>query len=90
MLNTRPVTYIGDDISLVQVLTPSSFLSGCSNIALPFDDADTDDPLFTPTPATTTADSLRAQWTSAQRHLDAVWSTREREYLLALRELAVK
>ena len=90
MLNTRPLTYIGDDISSLQVLTPSSFLSGRSNIALPFDDTDADDPLFMPTPASTTAASLRAQWTSVQHHLDAVWSTWEREYLLALRELAAK
>ena len=90
MLNTRPLTYIGDDISSLQVLTPSSFLSGRSNIALPFDDADADDPLFMPTPASTTAASLRAKWTSVQHHLDAVWSTWEREYLLALRELAAK
>ena len=90
MLNTRPLTYIGDDISSLQVLTPSSFLSGRSNIALPFDDADADDPLFMPTPASTTAASLRAQWTSVQHHLDAVWSMWEREYLLALRELAAK
>ena len=69
MLNTRPLTYIGDDISSLQVLTPSSFLSGRSNIALPFDDVDADDPLFMPTPASTTAASLRTQWTSVQHHL---------------------
>ena len=74
MLKTRPLMYIGVDISSLQVLTPPTFLSGRSNIPLPFDDTNTDDPICTLTFATTTADSLRAQRTS-DRHLDDVWST---------------
>lgn len=85
MINTRPLTYVGDDLD-AQVLSPSTFITGRHNLALPCKDTADDLDYHLPGTLTTTAEDLRTSWMSQQRHLDEMWNIWKSEYLLSLRE----
>jgi len=85
IVNTRPLTYIYEDFNSKFVLTPSHFLLGGYNNAIPFntqDDVDDDDYV----PSLNSPQSLLQYWKKNQKQLQLFWNEWSKGYLLSLRE----
>ena len=83
VLNSRPLTYVGDDIEAV--LTPSAFLCHRTTTALPLPSQDnSDDPEYVPN--ATPAHDLVTLWAKGERLLNAFWQQWRNEYLAELRD----
>ena len=83
VLNSRPLTYVGDDIEAV--LPPSAFLCHRTTPALPPPSPDnSDDPEYVPNP--TSAHDLVTLWAKGERLLNAFWQQWRNEYLAELRD----
>lgn len=85
VINSRPLTYVGDDINSFMTLTPAHFLSLNPHIGLPtYTQDDTDDDDYKP--EMTTAERIIATWKKGLKHLDSFWRIWREDYLLNLRE----
>ena len=85
VINSRPLTYVGDDINSFMTLTPAHFLSLNPHIGLPtYTQGDTDDDDYKP--EMTTAERIIATWKKGLKHLDSFWRIWREDYLLNLRE----
>ena len=70
ILNSRPLTYIGDDIKSLEVLTPQSFM--CLEITgTPDIPTDLNDPDYTP--MTSNRQLLLESWKKGQKIIDHYW-----------------
>ena len=85
IINTRPLTYIYEEFKSNFVLTPSHFLIGSFNNAIPFATEDKyDDTEYIPTLDST--QSLLQYWRRNQKQLQFFWRKWRKGYLLTLRE----
>ena len=85
MVNSIPLTYVGDDINSYMTLTPAHFLSLNPKAGLPaFSQENTDDTDYSP--ETTSSDRLVALWKKGLKHLDSFWRIWRDDYLLSMRE----
>lgn len=85
VVNSRPLTYVGDDINSYITLTPAHFLSLNPKAGLPaFSQENTDDTDYSP--ETTSSDRLVALWKKGLKHLDSFWRIWRDDYLLSMRE----
>ena len=83
MVNSRPLTYIDDDVSQVQALTPAHFLSLKVDSGLPSTTEEINPQIsFRSSPSAW----LLQRWKKGQKLLDAFWKVWLDQYLLALRE----
>ncbi|XP_052787361.1 uncharacterized protein LOC128222416 [Mya arenaria] len=83
VINTRPLTYVGDDVNSMITLTPSSFLTLNPKIGIPSVDIDSDTDY---TPYESSAQKLLQIWKKGQKLLNSFWKMWREEYLLSLRE----
>ena len=87
VLNSRPLTYVYEDLRSGFVLTPSHFLvsnrklglSTTDNVDYPKDED------FQPN-SKDSATKLLESWKKGQQHLDSFWKFWKEEYLMSLRE----
>ena len=85
VVNSRPLTYVGDDINSCAALTPAHFLSLNPQIGLPtYNQDDTDDDDYNP--QMTTTERIVTTWKKGLKHLDNFWRIWREDYLLNLRE----
>lgn len=84
MVNSRPLTYVGDDINSYVTLTPAHFLSLNPRVGVPSSIDHNDGTEYSP--MTTSADRMANMWKKGLRHLNNFWKTWEDDYLLSLRE----
>ena len=82
IINTRPLTYVHEDFQSSFVLTPSHFLTGSYNNAIPFDTDDSDEYI----PKLDSAQELLVYWRKNQKQLQMFWKSWIQDYLLNLRE----
>ena len=87
ILNSRPLTYVGDDINDQNVLTPQHFLSLKTNHGLP-DVGDKDEDLNDPDylQKKDSASTLLETWKKGNRYLNEFWDVWRNQYLTSLRE----
>ena len=85
VINSRPLIYVGDDISSFEILTPAHFLSLNPKVGLPalIQDNTTDTDY---NPQATSADKLVAIWKKGLKHIDNFWKVWREDYVLSLRE----
>ncbi len=86
-LNSRPLTFIYNDLESRSVLRPVDFLSPYGMFGTPMlsDQADeSEDPTYKP--RLSTQDKLRSLWSKSQICLDRFWEFFHLEYLQSLRE----
>ena len=85
VINTRPITYVGDDINSGIVVTPAHFLTLNPKLGVPESHPeDQDDSEFKPVEST--ADRLEEIWKKGQRLLNQFWKMWKHDYLVSLRE----
>ena len=85
VVNSRPLTYVGDDINSYMTLRPAHFLSLNPKAGLPaFSQENADDTDYSP--ETTSSDRLVALWKKGLKHLDSFWRIWRDDYLLSMRE----
>ncbi|XP_057305456.1 uncharacterized protein LOC130642387 [Hydractinia symbiolongicarpus] len=85
-LNSRPLTYLGDDLNDQTFITPAHFLSVNSKTGCPqFERQEDDDPDYNNQPLTE-GKKLLEIWKKGNRHLDQFWNIWKNHYLLSLRE----
>ena len=91
-LNSRPLTYVDQDVDSGVTITPAHFLSlsPAPRLSLPSgaDVAETADAQLYP-PATDPAEELRRTWQASMTTLEYFWSIWEREYLQLLRQTTI-
>ena len=84
IINTRPLTYVYEDIKSGFVLTPAHFLSGNHKITIPFcEDVSEDSDYY---PKMDSVKELTEYWRRNQKQLNLFWEFWKQEYLLSLRE----
>ena len=86
ILNTRPLTYICEDLDSSFVLTPAHFLIGGCNNAILFSTDDNDDVDTDYFPKLDSTQELLNYWKKNQKQLQLFWRSWIQDYLLALRE----
>ena len=91
-LNSRPLTYVDQDVDGGVTITPAHFLSlsPAPRLSLPSgaDVAETADAQLY-LPATDPAEELRRTWQASMTTLEYFWSIWEREYLQLLRQTTI-
>ena len=70
VVNSRPLTYVGDDINSYVTLTPAHFLSLNPRVGVPSCKDHNDSTEYNPT--TTSADRMANMWKKGLRHLRAI------------------
>ena len=84
VVNSRPLTYCGEDIDDYPALTPSHFLSfpsletGCPAISLQTNPTESENK--------ESVENVLQLWKRGQQHLNAFWKSWLNDYLLSLRE----
>lgn len=85
VINSRPLTYVGDDINSYVTLTPAHFLSLNPKVGVPaYIQDDANDTDYSPT--TTSAERMVNMWKKGLKHLNSFWKIWTDDYLLSLRE----
>lgn len=84
VVNTRPLTFVYDEIDSPVVLTPAHFMGGGDEKILQASMDDPTDDDFEHGKAST--NNLLRQWKRDQMTLDKFWKVWRDEYLLSLRE----
>ena len=85
VINSRPLTYVGDDINSFMTLTPAHFLSLNPKVGLPaLSQENTDDTDYRP--ETTSSERVIALWKKGLKHLNSFWRIWREDYLLSIRE----
>ena len=84
IINTRPLTYVYEELKSGFVLTPAHFLTGNHKIAIPFYDDDCEDSDYYP--KMNSVKELTEYWRRNQKQLKLFWEFWKQEYLLSLRE----
>ena len=84
VVNSRPLTYVGDDINSYVTLTPAHFLSLNPRVGVPSYIDHNDGTEYSP--MTTSADRMANMWKKGLRHLNNFWKIWKDDYLLSLRE----
>ena len=85
VINSRPLTYVGDDINSFVTLTPTHFLSLNPKIgSTAYRQDNTNDTDYNP--QTTSAERLVTMWKRGLKHVDNFWKLWRDDYLLSLRE----
>ena len=85
VVNSRPLTYVGDDIHSFMTLTPAHFLSLNPKIGSPSHEQDNSvDSDYNP--QITSAERLVVMWKRGLKHIDSFWKIWKEDYLLSLRE----
>ena len=85
VINSRPLTYVGDDINSFVTLTPAHFLSLNPQIgSTAYRQDNTNDTDYNP--QTTSAERLVTMWKRGLKHVDNFWKLWRDDYLLSLRE----
>ena len=85
VINSRPLTYVGDDIHSFMTLTPAHFLSLNPKIGSPSHEQDNSvDSDYNP--QITSAERLVVMWKRGLKHIDSFWKIWKEDYLLSLRE----
>ncbi len=82
--NSRPLTFVSEEIHSSQVLRPADFLVPGGMLGVPQMDDDPDDPEYLP--KMDSKQKLVRYYTSSQRLLDKCWQFFYEEYLQSLRE----
>ena len=83
VVNSRPLVYVGDDISSYLTLTPAHFLTLNPKIGLPVSTGDDkDDSDFSP--EISSSDKLLATWKKGLKHLTSFWKIWRDHYLQSL------
>ncbi len=81
VINSRPLTYLGKDMEISQVITPNHFMSLNTHSGPPvLDEHDN----YTPNP--TSAQDLLRKWSEAQMYLNPFWEIWRKSYVASLRE----
>ena len=83
VVNSRPLTYVGDDLNSTIALTPSHFLTLNPNIGIPEIVEDNDNEYL---PYESTTERILKVWKKGQNMLNNFWQIWRNEYLLSLRE----
>ena len=83
VVNTRPLTYVDDDVNHITTLTPAHLLGMSSNVGVPELDTEDGDVDYG---RLTSREALIARWKTSQSHLNQFWKLWQEEYLLSLRE----
>ena len=78
-INSRPLTYVDNDINSGTILTPGHFLSINSKVGVP-------DIEYGYTPDQESSSSIIESWKKGQVHLNRFWNIWLKEYLPSLRE----
>ena len=84
VVNSRPLTYVGDDINSSITLTPRHFLTLNPDTGIPELELDDKDSDFRPSESS--SDRLLHIWKKGQKLLDAFWNIWREDYLMSLRE----
>lgn len=84
VVNSRPLVYVGDDVSSTTALTPSYFLTLNPSTGIPESDVDEKDNDFIA--HYNSSDSLLNMWKKGQKLLNLFWIIWRNDYLLSLRE----
>ena len=84
ILNSRPLTYVGDDLASGFALTPAHFLTLNTETGIHGLEEEEGDPTYKPQIGS--REMLLNSWSKGQRHLERFWKLWQDEYLLALRE----
>lgn len=84
VVNSRPLTYIGDDINSHIALTPSHFLTLNPTTGLPEQELDENDNDYIPKEST--RDNLLKLWKKGQKLLNSFWKMWREDYVMSLRE----
>ncbi|XP_052785982.1 uncharacterized protein LOC128221411 [Mya arenaria] len=84
IVNSRPLTYIGDDLNSSVTITPRHFLCLNPKTGIPESDILSDDPDYKV--HYTNKDKLLELWKKGEKLLNAFWNIWRNEYLLSLRE----
>lgn len=84
VVNTRPLVYVGDDITSNIALSPSHFLSLNPNTGCPELNEDHNDQDYNPYESS--SEKLLQIWKKGQRLLSSFWKIWYNDYLLSLRE----
>ena len=86
IVNSRTLVYVGDDIKLSHVLTPSDFVLANPNNIIPSYSGNKEDVNYEEIPGRSTAKRLLNVWKCGQRNLDHFWRLWRSKYLLSLKE----
>ena len=85
VINSRPLVYVGNDISSYVALTPLHFLSLNPKSGLTVHNCnDLTDSVFIPN--LSSGETLLITWKKGLKHLEAFWKIWKHDYLLSLRE----
>lgn len=85
VINSRPITYVGDDINSTIALTPSHFLTLNQYNGIPeCEGTDSRDPDYFKD--NSTAEKLTEKWKKGQKLLNQFWKIWTNDYLVSLRE----
>ena len=85
IINSRPLTYLGEDLNDRIALTPSHFLSPNTKTGTPLikNDGNIADPTYLPAKISS-KETLLNTWKKGQNLLEAFWKLRRDDYLLRL------
>ena len=83
VLNTRPLTYVDDDVNNFVSLTPAHLNGMSASTGVPEMDKPEQDINYG---QLSSRDALLSRWKSGQEHLNHFWRLWEQDYLLSLRE----
>ena len=88
ILNSRPLNYVDEDITLATALTPNDFLSPYSKVGIPVIKNDTEDHIDKEFKSSNTkpAEVLMDTWKKGQAHLNCLWKIWYSHYILSLHE----
>ncbi len=84
VINTRPLTYLYNDVDSNTILRPIDFLIFQGDLGTLDFDEESDDPEYIP--SLDSGVKLLEFWKQTQRHLDSFWNIWLSEYLTSLRE----
>ena len=84
-LNSRPLTYVDEDINSSNPVTPNHFLTPFAKVGLPTLDNQMENEEFKPR-RESTAENLISIWKKGQSHLNRYWKVWYSHYILSLRE----
>ena len=86
VLNSRPLTYVGEEINDTVIITPAHFLSMNTKTGTPQlgTSEDIEDPTYNDNPST--KEILLNTWMKGQNDLETFWKVWKDDYLLNLRE----
>ena len=83
IINSRPLTYIGEDFESSFVLTPTHFLTGNRDVVPSCLDYSDDVDYF---PKMDSVKELSEHWKRSQKQLNQFWESWKHDYLSSLRE----